>query len=263
MKNKEQKKIVAKSRIKWKKRRFVNKYNKMQNPNPISNCDFKCFCCNYKCTKRGNHYFCSNCDHLYKKWDKNLDKYYRDDFRKAKPFRIDKGDQQKNIRLNCVKKLSTILKSYLSKENSVLEVGAGDGLVANSISKYVSEISICDLDKSIIDIGLNFNFPAYCCSIFDLDNKQYDIVLAFDFIEHLDDIVAFEFKINKICKRYFIVSIPHPNRRIKYSKVFTAHVQEFSKKSLHELFNAWIIEYESDVRGIAGGLSHLVVFKRD
>ncbi len=261
-KNKQCKKISFKNnKLKKIKKIFREREPMPTNPHVKTESDMSCLCCGEICNQQGNHYSCSNCDHLYKKWDKDLDQYYKKDFRRQKPFKIDKNKQQKTIRLRCVKKLSDILQKWLTESDKVLEIGCGDGLLAESIYNKVSNVSICDLDKSVIKIGEDISCKSYCSSIFDLDDTKYDVCLAFDLIEHIDDIIAFREKLNIICIKYFIVSIPHPNRRVQYSKKFVPHVQEFSKKSLVKLFDRWEVKEKQDVSGIAGGLSYFVVFE--
>ncbi|MFH0854170.1 MAG: methyltransferase domain-containing protein [bacterium] len=92
---------------------------------------------------------------------------------------------------------------------SVLEIGAGNGAVANYI-KNNTEIKYTTLD---IDSTLNPDIEGNieCLKIGD---NRYDIICAFEVLEHL----PFE-KFNKcleqlriVCDKYVIISLPHWGR---------------------------------------------------
>ena len=81
-----------------------------------------------------------------------------------------------------------ILKTYkrwLNKDDAVLDVGCGNGLVANYLKKY-SEINIivCDIENYLIcdlpfrKISKNGRLP--------FPNKRFDTVLLNDVLHHLD-----------------------------------------------------------------------------
>lgn len=97
-----------------------------------------------------------------------------------------------------------------TKCNSMLIVGAGDHIVKDVISKYITNIAVVDIDPE-----LN---PTYVGSIAELDticNEKFETVLCCQVLEHLP-FSLFEISISqlaKVCTNYCVLSLPQ-----KYSR---------------------------------------------
>jgi 2-polyprenyl-6-hydroxyphenyl methylase/3-demethylubiquinone-9 3-methyltransferase len=91
------------------------------------------------------------------------------------------------------------------KDLSILDIGCGGGLVCEPLSRLGAEVSGIDADANAIAVaqehaaqmGLDIDYKNAAAE--DLD-KQYDVVLALEIIEHVADIPSFVASCVKLCK---------------------------------------------------------------
>lgn len=135
---------------------------------------------------------------------------------------------------------------------NILEIGCGEGLLAYKIIEKFENTKITglDLDDEIIAEakqncpGAHFEVG----SVYDLSkyyNEKYDVVIASEVLEHIDQPEAALNEIKKLNSEYFLFSVPHEPiwrvlnmARFKYLNKLgntPGHIQHFSKSSFQRL----------------------------
>ena len=150
-----------------------------------------------------------------------------------------------NVLLGFVKKLDII---------SCLEVGCGEGNVINKI-KGIVNVKGSDIDEAVVDKArsLNPDVDFLVESVYDLQRKDdsFDLVIASEVLEHLDDPIMGLNEIKRVSKKYCLFSVPNEPlwrianiMRLAYLKDYgntPGHVQHWSYKGfrrmLKESFN--------------------------
>ncbi|MDD4662668.1 MAG: methyltransferase domain-containing protein [Candidatus ainarchaeum sp.] len=95
---------------------------------------------------------------------------------------------------------------------NILEIGVGNKTIYNYLKQNKYNITSCDFDKRLNPdiVGDIRKLP--------IKNKQYDLVCAFEVLEHIP-FTDFEIAIrelNRISKKYIIISIPHFSINIEW-----------------------------------------------
>ncbi len=108
---------------------------------------------------------------------------------------------------------------------SVLDVGCGGGLVCEPMARLGADVTGIDGDAVAIDIardhsammGLDIAYKNTTTTdlINDNTNTKYDVVLALEIIEHIDDQAAFVADCAKLCKAGGLVIFSTLNRNPK------------------------------------------------
>lgn len=109
------------------------------------------------------------------------------------------------------------------KNKKVLDAACGAGYGSQIILDFgAQEVVGIDIDKKII-LKNKHLYPSVCfyelnCLDIDKLNKQFDTIVSFETIEHLDDIDTFFQKVDSVLSDngYFICSTPNVNRFSKY-----------------------------------------------
>jgi 2-polyprenyl-3-methyl-5-hydroxy-6-metoxy-1,4-benzoquinol methylase len=200
-------------------------------------------------------FYCSKCDLgmlAVKKSQKEVAKYYLKKYRKigspklgqpvspnvlfemAKPFQQDRID---------------LLKKYFGKNKRVLEVGCSAGMFLWHAKKDVGEIVGIDYDKKSAD----FAAKKCRCRVYSTDiektnlkEKSFDIICAFQTLEHTVDPIDFVDKYKKYLKPKGIMAIEVPNLNDALVHVYNlpnhkhffyhiSHLWYFTEKSLNKL----------------------------
>ena len=138
-----------------------------------------------------------------------------------------------------------LVKPYLGKDKRLLEIGCSAGMFLYHISGKVKEIVGMDFDVA----SAQFAEKKCCCQICTeplskspLKEKSFDIICAFQVLEHVKDPVAFLREVGKYLKDDGILFVEVPNLHdvllstydLKFHKQFyfhAAHLYYFSKKS--------------------------------
>lgn len=129
---------------------------------------------------------------------------------------------------------------YLKNNEKVLDIGCGCGY-GTMILSHKCLVTGIDYSKKIIEFANRFykryNNDFLCTDIFNIDtvfhDKYFNTVVAFEFIEHAEDIKKLFDIFNKIAKEKIIISTPHisvPNNN-KF------HYRHFSEQIIYNLFN--------------------------
>ena len=133
--------------------------------------------------------------------------------------------------LNRYQSLKTIEEIYLKK--SILDLGCGGGILAESLAKKGANVTAVDTSKSLIDVAkkraldqnLKINYKV--SDIVSLKNKgtKFDIIISLEVIEHVDDYKVFLNNIFSCIKKNGIIIISTMNRNF-FSYLSTIVVAE-------------------------------------
>ena len=92
--------------------------------------------------------------------------------------------------------------------NSVLEVGIGNGLVANYLKQREINITTLDIDERLK--------PDYVGSVLDMPfaDNSFEVVACYEVLEHLpyDDVPRALSEIHRVSSRYAVLSLPDSTR---------------------------------------------------
>lgn len=167
----------------------------------------------------------------------------------------DKYNSSNAIEKILVKGFIDRLNGFVSEitPKTVLDIGSGEGYVDSVLRKNFPEAHIVSTDitdehisKSSIAGGeLIFvinSLPALC-----FKKESFDLVLAIEVLEHLEEPAAAVESIFEATKRHAIITVPDEPlwslmnmARLKYLSRFgntPGHVQAFSKRSLYNLLD--------------------------
>ncbi|KZL20707.1 putative methyltransferase YcgJ [Pseudovibrio axinellae] len=91
------------------------------------------------------------------------------------------------------------VRSYLSPDLQVLELGCGSGSTALLLSKYVKHITASDLSEKMIEFGRekarkdgieNVSFAHSCAQNTASDGQTYDVVMAFNVLHLIKEMTG-------------------------------------------------------------------------
>jgi len=106
---------------------------------------------------------------------------------------------------------------------SVIDVGCGGGLVCEPLARLGADVTGIDADENAIAVaqdharrqGLNINYDAKTTEDVIAQNKQYDIVLALEIIEHVNNPNDFVHECFQLCKPGGLVIFSTLNKTLK------------------------------------------------
>ena len=126
---------------------------------------------------------------------------------------------------------------------NILDLGCGDGVMLYLLAKRLKDYNIklfgVDISEEAIEIASkkiekgNFYFSNICSTKFN--KNKFDIIIALDVIEHINNPEAMLFEIKRIAKDKSFVIIGTPIR-IRKKPIDKAHVQEFFPEDLRNIF---------------------------
>ena len=96
---------------------------------------------------------------------------------------------------------------------TVLEIGIGNGTVAEYLKKQGLEVKTLDINKD-----LNPDFSASVLEM-PLDNNSFDVILCAEILEHLpfEDFEKALLELKRVSKKNIVLSLPHFGPPIKIS----------------------------------------------
>ncbi len=143
---------------------------------------------------------------------------------------------------------------------TVLEVGIGNGTLANYLKSNGIDVTTCDFDKSLQPdkVGDIRNLP--------FKNEEFDVVVAFEVLEHLpfEDFVLAISELHRVSKKYVIISIPYSSlffemtfNSPRFLKRIHLHIPYFFLKPQKSMHHCW----EMGRKGYSAGRIRRVLSK--
>lgn len=128
----------------------------------------------------------------------------------------------------------------------ILDVGCGGGIVCEPMARMGGTVTGLDADKNAIEIardhaeqaGLEITYHAQSTSgLLESNQKRYDIVLALEIVEHVDNVADFVAQCVALCKKDGLVIFSTLNRTVKsyaLGVVAAEHILHWVPKGTHD-----------------------------
>lgn len=135
------------------------------------------------------------------------------------------------------------IKRNISKKEgiTVLDIGCGGGLVSIPLSKVGYDVTGLDASNENIKVAQSRNSKTnfICSSAEQLceEGQKYDVVLALEVVEHVDNIELFLSSCNKLLKKNGILIVSTINRTFKslmFAKIGAEYVLGWLPKGTHQ-----------------------------
>jgi 2-polyprenyl-3-methyl-5-hydroxy-6-metoxy-1,4-benzoquinol methylase len=214
-------------------------------------------------------YYCSACHHgfLVPKKDFNEKEYYSESYRQEYSHNAKVASTNAreifNIYRHYQRDRLLDISPYLTAETTLLEVGASAGQFLSHVKDKVALVNAIELDKACCafmqkELGIEADSNYLSESIFA--HKTYNIVCAFQVMEHVVDPVAFLQDLHQSTKKGGTISVEVPNLHDPlltvwnidpYQKFYyhSAHLQYFTDDSLKKIaLDAGFISEQIEVR---------------
>jgi len=199
--------------------------------------------------------YCSVCQHgfLVNNITFNEKAYYAEDYRKQYSHNAEEAATDARELFNVYKNYQSdrlaALTPELNTSKSLLEVGASSGQFITHIRNQVGKVHAIELDKACCeflsaDLGIEVDSEFLRESKFA--DERYDIVCAFQVMEHVPDPGAFIKDLKESSKQGGVIYVEVPNLHDPlltvwnvdaYKKFFyhSAHLHYFTEKSLRQV----------------------------
>jgi hypothetical protein len=243
----------------------------------------ECICCggtyeHIRGAPKGT-YSCTTCKHIYRhSYMKTALEFHSQggDYRKGEydtetgMFKdIYKMPTKVAIRRQRVNAQLSMVSEYISKEQTALEVASGKGFLLTELKDRFSEVTGMDLHPAVAKHNnvVNPHADFIVCDYLKMkEEKKYDVILAFDVMEHIEDANKFVEKTAALANEYAIIQVPADRKLKPINPGFDGHVHYFSEQSLKAIFTKnnlfdCMFMYKSKPKELANGREILAVFK--
>lgn len=207
----------------------------------------KCHCCSaeYKNISKKT-YLCHKCGHLYQDWGKDEEwvaNYYKT-YRDTHPLPPEKNREKWCQNLS--KWFSD--KVELSNEK-VLEIGAYDGRLTRKIVDIFPNVEphVNDLDSTALTYLNEFD-NVHICNFLELKGS-FEVLMAIDVLEHIDNIKLFYDKTLDLGFKYLLIQVPVNRARHNDDVEFRPHYHNPTKKSMETFFSKDFDVVDSKITG--------------
>jgi len=144
------------------------------------------------------------------------------------------------------------INKKVSKDNSVLEIGCGEGYGTSLVSTKVRNIVGLDVSKDIINHA-NEKYKSHNCffELFDgykipFDNDSFDVVISCQVIEHVPNDINYLKEINRALKKGGFLILTTPNRVHRlypWQKPWNSfHLREYSRRDFGKVLESVFLD---------------------
>lgn len=179
-------------------------------------------------------YQCRHCNHIFRHFKGDVEEYHREKYR----IKGEEGHDMYPIeeRFRYIDTFLECSSPFLNKEQSLLEIGSGDGVFALRAKNLVKNVICSDIDTKMTKKCQELGFEAINESILDFKGPKHDVVVGMDVLEHVLDIQKFNEKMSDIVNEYLILQVPVNRTMVPPNPTFDGHSHYFSKDSITRLF---------------------------
>lgn len=189
---------------------------------------------------------CSSCGHVYNNprlTIERLNQLYNKDY-----YRFDERWEEKRVWLPALQDYVNKIKPYETRlpQKQLLDIGCGPGFLMKICQDNGWQVEGVDVCAQAVEYGrTNFglNIESGNFNEIDFKRKKFDLILALDFLEHLEDPVGFLRRCYDLLEEKGILIIETPNFASIYKKVTGRfwvgfnpyHIQFFSVDTLRRV----------------------------
>ena len=238
-----------------------------------------CPCCEdrLELTQIPDTYSCPACRHIYRHYYLSASDYHSEggDYRQkeydetAKTFNTFSLEGA-SARIEKVKTQISHISKFLSKNQTALEIASGKGFMLHEAKEVFKKIVGNDIHPSVANHNKKYNpeVDFIVCDALELSEEdKYDVILAFDVLEHIEDASRLVEKMWALTKEYVVIQVPVDRIMPPPNPNFDGHVHYFSKDSLRKLFTKKLLFqceyiYKSKRGELANGPELIAVFKK-
>ena len=203
---------------------------------------------------QGEVYFCEKCEYAFlKQQNINYKEYYANEYRDVYSHHaeIKKTNAKEifNIYKNFQADRLDILKPYLKKNKKLLEVGASAGQFLYYLKNKIDTIHALELDRQCLSFLKEYHNIISDGEFLEnsiFKNNEYDLICAFQVLEHVEDPKLFLKNLKKVCLPGGFIFIEIPNlfdplisiwdiNEYKNFFYHSAHLHYFSEASLKKI----------------------------
>jgi len=246
-----------------------------------------CPCCEdgLKLTQIPDTYICPICRHIYRHYHLSASDYHSEGGNYRSGDTQSQGEKEydeitktfntfslekASARIEKVKAQISHISKFLSKDQTALEIASGKGFMLHEAKEIFKKIVGNDIHPSVGNHNKKYNpeVDFIVCDALELSEEdKYDVVLAFDVLEHIEDANKFVEKMWALTKEYVVVQVPVDRSMSPPNPNFDGHVHYFSKDSLRKLFTKKLLFrceyiYKSKRGELANGPELIAVFKK-
>ena len=138
-------------------------------------------------------------------------------------------------------------KKYRLDKLECLDIGCGGGLLSERIARLGASVTGIDITQNSIEIakmhafnsGLNINYINTDISLFIKNNssKKFDLVIASEVVEHLDNRILFFEEVSKLLKNRGILILTTINKTalsLLFAKFMAENILKLLPKGIHD-----------------------------
>lgn len=149
------------------------------------------------------------------------------------------------------------IMKHIDFGNSILDVGAGSGMITRRIKETRPNIHIsaCDFSKPALDwlrkkIPLNEVFFCDLVKGIPKDDKSYDIIVCSEVIEHMEEPEKAIAELVRVARKKVIITVPYGEQ----SNKSVEHLWAFDLDDIFNLLKGYGMVYQT----VASGNSNIV-----
>jgi len=212
---------------------------------------------------------CKSCGHVFRQYHGDVVEFHKEKYRSIclPNGKLAHEIKPLYLRQQFVDSILSMVKPYIM-DKDCLEIGFGDGVFSTTAKQHVKNMACCELDENLAKNAESQGLKVFCQDVLTLEGTKYDVVVAFDVLEHILNITEFKDKMVDIVREYLVIQVP-VNRTLKKAnripQGFDGHSHYFNKESITHLFgNEFELElcYYSGDNEFACGHEMLTVWRK-
>ncbi|MBU0628859.1 MAG: class I SAM-dependent methyltransferase [Nanoarchaeota archaeon] len=166
---------------------------------------------------------------------------------------MSKSHAVKTGRITKAKKIISILKEYKNlKESRLLDIGVGNGEIANELAKVSKEVMGIDLIDETVP-NKKFKFMLVKSYKLPFKDNSLDIIISNHVLEHITNQKGHLEEIKRVLKNNGICYLATPNRYWVFERHFNLPFLSFFPKTISQLYLRLLKNKEYDITLVSFG----------
>ena len=133
------------------------------------------------------------------------------------------------------------IASHIDQSESVLDVGCGAGVFLDIIRPHCKKVAGLDISHVAINLLRAKGIEGKVCELPEIPDKSFDVVVATEIVEHLDDPVGLLKEASRVARKKVIFTVPD---NVLGPEEFIEHRQLFTRETLEELVCRFFDDFE-------------------